>query len=305
MSDYPREGWSPRQSQSLLSRLSAYERFFFVVRRARGPFLYDIDNYKYVDFFLQGGEVLLGYKPEAFQRVKNDLNRVFYGKDLSLAHYRLEKRVWEWLEKTGVRVKAFRFFDSVGEAFLFLQEWVGFATWENHTWSVRLPAGQQRGEVVFFEALDANLESYASSLSGMPILVENGCFCRLSEGLSLSEGWEIALLGGVVGNGAGGAMVISRTREMPPLAPIRVVTAVAMQRTFETLLEREGISWPSLPSWISQRGGMFLLPSSVTPDRLLSSGVFTKKIGFFSFAHGEAEVRRLVRAIQGQREPSV
>ncbi|MFN3660931.1 MAG: hypothetical protein ACK4TN_06825, partial [Brevinematales bacterium] len=92
MSDYPREGWSPRQSQFLLSRLSAYEKAFFVVRRARGPFLYDLDNYKYVDFFLQGGEVLLGYKPDVFQRVKNDLSRVFYGGNLSLAHSRLEKR---------------------------------------------------------------------------------------------------------------------------------------------------------------------------------------------------------------------
>lgn len=305
MSDYPREEWNPRQSRVLLSRLSAYGDAFFVVRRARGPFLYDIDNYKYVDFFLQGGEVLLGYKPEAFQRVKNDLNRVFYGKDLSLAHYRLEKRVWEWLEKTGVRVKAFRFFDSVGEAFLFLQEWLGFSTWENRTWSVRLPSGRERGEVVFFEAIDENLESGFSSLSGMPILVENACFCRLSEGISLLDGWEVALLGGVVGNGAGGAVVLSRTREMPPLAPIRVVTAVAMQRTFETLLEREGISWPSLPSWISQRGGMFLLPSYVRPEALLASGVLSRRVGFFSFAHGGAEVRRLVRAIQGQREPSV
>ncbi|MFN4216919.1 MAG: hypothetical protein ACK4HQ_05925 [Brevinematales bacterium] len=305
MSDYPREGWSPRQSQFLLSRLSAYEKAFFVVRRTRGPFLYDIDNYKYVDFFLQGGEVLLGYKPDVFQRVKNDLSRVFYGGNLSLAHSRLEKRVWEWLEKSGIRVKAFRFFDSVSDAFLFLQEWLNFSTWENRTWSVKLPSGRERGEVVFFEALDENLEPGLFSVSGRPILVENACFCRLSDGLSLLDGWEVALLGGVVGNGAGGAMVISRTLDMPSLCPVRGVLAVAMQRTFETLLEIDGISWPSLPSWIRQRGGVFLLPSWVEPEKLLFSGILTKRVGFFSFAHERAEVKRLVRAVQGQKGPLV
>ncbi|MCX7882614.1 MAG: hypothetical protein N2314_05275 [Brevinematales bacterium] len=305
MSDYPRGEWHPRQSVVLVSRLSAYEKAPFVVRRARGPFLYDIEGYKYIDFFLQNGEVILGYKPEVFQRVKNHLNRVFYGATLSLAHYRLEKRAWEWLEKEGIKAKSLRFFESVGEAFLFLQEWVGFSSWVNRTWSVRLPQGQKKGEVVFFESVNSMLEEEAFPSEGMPILVENGCFGRLSSGLSLHEGWEIVIVGGVLGNGAGGAMLVSRQSQLPVVAPLRTIIGVAMQTTLEVFLRREKqVEWPVLPSWIHQKGGIFVLPEGKDPSHLLSQGIFTQKVGFFSLAHGEHEVKRLVRALQGQGEPS-
>jgi len=305
MSDYPRGEWCPRQSRFLTSRVRAFETPPYVVRRTRDAFLYDIDGYKYIDFWLGGGEVLLGYKPLFFQRLKNALSRTFYGAVFSLSHLRLEKRMTAWLEGQGVRFQSVRFFDHLWQAFLFLQEYLGFQGCEQRVWSVALPSWRPGGEVTFFESVNQWLED-VSVPGGVPVLVENACLGRLSGGLSRVEGWEFLIIGGVIGNGSGGAVLVSREKELPPSPSLSVVHATAMTMTLDALLDRQSPwPWPRLPASFRQRGGMFLLPDGVSPESLLASGIVVRSIGMLSWAHGEHEIRRLVRSVQGQGDPSV
>ncbi|URA11189.1 hypothetical protein [Thermospira aquatica] len=303
MSDYPKGSWHPRQSESLMSRLSGFSHVPFIVRRARGVFLYDIDNYKYIDFFLNHGEVLLGYKPQNFQNLKNSLSRMFYGSPLSLVHYRLEQKAKLWLEKQNISWKSLLFFGSVAEALLYLQEILGFSSFQSKVWSIPFPGSSSSKEVIFFERLNEQLEDETIPSSGLAILVENACFGRLSNGLSLKEGWDMALVGGVISNGAGGAMLISQ-KKLPPVSPPPFPVANAMLATFQILLARDTWEWPKLPPLFHQRGGCFKLPSDIQPETLLPHGVFVQKTAFLSFAHEEPEIRRLIKAVQGQGVPS-
>lgn len=305
MSDYPRGEWKPSQSFALQSRMSSFPKAPFLVRRAREAFLYDIDNYKYVDFELQRGEVLLGYKSKHFYSLENQIERYFFGASLSLVHYKLERKAKLWLEKQGIQFQSLRFFHTVGEAFLFLQEQMGFSSGWTNVWSVQLPPLKKGNEVCLFETMNESLEEYQGYSRGTPILVENACLVRVNDGISLREGWEVALIGSVLGNGCGGAMVISRRHGFVEVAPIRVVIAAAMEYTLSALLEREQIAWPVFPSSFRQRGGLFCLPDDVSPELLLPHGVYVRKTGFLSFAHTEHEVRRLVKAVHGQMDPSV
>ncbi len=303
MADYPKGSWHPRQSESLLLRLSGFSPAPFLVRRARGPFLYDIDNYKYIDFYLNRGEVLLGYKPENFQSVKNSLSRMFYGSSLSLVHYRLEQKAKIWLEKHRIRWESLLFFGSVAEAFCYLKEVLGFSSFQSRAWSVTLPGSSPSGEVAFFERLNQQLEDEDIPSSGRPILVENACFGRLSNGLSLEEGWDIILVGSVIGNGAGGAMLISREK-LPAVSPPPLPVANAMLATLQTLISQETWEWPKLPPPFHQRGGCFRLPGYIKPETLLPWGIWVRETGFFSLVHEETEVRRLIKAVHGQGLPS-
>ena len=306
MSDYPRGKWKPSQAHSLSKRMSFQAPF--LIRRANGPFVYDIDGYKYIDYELSGGEILLGHKPQSFHLFKNQLNRHCYGKSPSLAHYRLERKASLWLEQQKIPFKAIRFFDDVRLALNFLSECFHFSSATVSTWSLPLPFSRETDspEALFFETLSPSLEEVEFPSHGFPILVENACLGRISPGLSLTEGWEIALVGPVISNGIGGALLISRSRPLPPAPPIRVFLAHAITTTLSELLKREQNSWPTISfPGVIQQGGIFTLPPSCVPENLLPHGILIGKRGFLSFAHTENEIRRLVHALQGQTEPSV
>ncbi len=115
MSDFPRGQLKSKNSQSLIKkfgRFSSYSgRYPFVVKRATGGYIKDVDENKFVDFDLISGSLLLGHRPPQISKfVKNVISTVSESVYLNKWHILL---VEELVRRFGFRyVSLFQSFDS-------------------------------------------------------------------------------------------------------------------------------------------------------------------------------------------------
>ncbi len=94
------------QSQQLLQRQDTIP---FYIKRAKGPYLYDFDQHKFIDFFLNNGTLILGHShPKVTRFIKNNTNRGF---QYSLPT-NLELRLAKLIIECCPAIEIMRFFDS-------------------------------------------------------------------------------------------------------------------------------------------------------------------------------------------------
>jgi hypothetical protein len=105
---------------SLLSGLLTDEKFYArtpAIKRGKGPYLYDYDENRFIDFELRGGTLLLGHAPPRLTSVmKAWLNRGFSPGFPSAAHRLLSKTLHDVLyEESNIEIKLV-YLDSMYEA---------------------------------------------------------------------------------------------------------------------------------------------------------------------------------------------
>jgi hypothetical protein len=105
---------------SLLSGLLTDEKLYArtpVIKRGKGPYLYDYDENRFIDFDLHGGTLLLGHAPPRLTSVmKAWLNRGFSPGFPSAAHRLLSKTLQDVLyEESNIEIKLV-YLDSIYQA---------------------------------------------------------------------------------------------------------------------------------------------------------------------------------------------
>ncbi len=111
---------------SVLSRLMIDEQLYMrmpVMKRGKGPYLYDYDENRFVDFELGEGNLLLGHAPPYLTSVmKAWLGRGFSSGYSSSSHRLLSKSIHEVIYKKSENDLQFIYADSVYQAAAMLLE---------------------------------------------------------------------------------------------------------------------------------------------------------------------------------------
>jgi len=86
-----------------------------VIKRGKGPYIYDYDGNRYVDFYLSNGSLLLGHThPGITKIIKSWLNREYAAGYRNVSHEMLSRRLSSILENNSLK---WMYFNSSYEAF--------------------------------------------------------------------------------------------------------------------------------------------------------------------------------------------
>lgn len=317
MSDFPNpQSYRRSISESHFRFLDSFlpDSFhFFVLKKEKNQYLYDIDGNKYVDFYLNNGTVLFGHNnPVITHSIKGaisvDTESVFFNK-----FYYKTVRIF----RSFVDFNNIAFFSSFNMAivellhflkveklavnskylFLLIERWFPSVKIE------MLRKGRQY-DLILFEPLDfdGNLSIFPIDdyYSRFKVSVENRCSFRVKEGFVQDlKNIDFIVAGNVVANGMDCAVVLSKDKIRGEILPSYKIMAI--QTTLKYFFRHKFIDYPNLNfSFLKyQRGSIFKIDKRIDLEKLLPYGVFfSGDVGFLSSQHTEHDVKRLKKAIE-------
>lgn len=320
MSDFPQlNQYRPHQSQKLLQ--SFQDPFVppVVLKKSKGQYLYDIDDYKYVDFNLQHGSVLLGHNdPSLCHYIKDALSigtdHVFYHK-----FSRRLNQIWQKMipfesgsffsNEISALIQLFSLFKAISVQSLYLKEFINGL---NPKLECELYQPGKDYDAVIIEPIDfdtgllTDITHYKAN-SIISFEIRTGFRVNSYSILNLDK-VDYIFYGKCALNGIDSAVLLSRNKTLYS-SPIPIYIALGMIEYLKKMMHLSR-SWNfpviqhPLITWQNQ--SIIGLRKSISPSESLPYGLYINgNILYLSQAHTEYDIRRLKRFLNSLTDPSL
>lgn len=319
MSDFPvMDEYRNTASQAHLSGLTQSgldQGFPIVIKKEKNQYLYDIDQNKYVDFYMSNGTVLLGHNTRHLTTyIKDSLSAGISTSFVHKFHSRLFKLVREMIDAPFISL-----YQSLDTALYRLvhtlsPEYIGTTS----TWlysklkdlfperQVELAKTDAAYDLLLYEPvnLDGGLEDIAVEAFNAKIRcsVESRCAFRLKEGFFTKPGKaDLIIISDSIANGMSSALLLSDRaftgENIPMYQAVAVLeTLKAYRRLLHDKKTHFNIKSPLLQA---SRGSIIKLSKKINPRELLPQGVFINgDLLFLCLEHTEYDARRLENALK-------
>jgi hypothetical protein len=319
MSDFPNfEDYSKPLSLSCIRRLSEAgfnKEFSIIVKREKDQYVYDIDENKYVDFYLNNGSVIVGHNYKTLtQFMKNGISTGTESAFLNKFYLKLSRLFSEILPSPFIS-----FFNSEETALLALLKSTdavkigvnsSFLQGKMNTLfsgleiEIANPAGSY--DLLLFEPIDFEKDLKGVSTKGFQAkktaFFEGRTAFRLKWGFLKNPGEADYIIGGnSIANGLSAAVVFSNHALSGENIPIFKALAVMESLKLYRRKIDYSIFGPEIksPFIAFQSKSIFKLKRPYATNDLLPKGIVLKgDTGFTSLLHTEFDIKRLERALQ-------
>lgn len=318
MSTFPdAKNFSRKNSLSQLSKLSGLNRNFeneVLLKREKGAYLYDLDENKYVDFFLNHGKVILGHTQKTWTTfVKNAIS---YGVTASHPNKFIPRILTQLESLTDFSSYAlfssefeglYRIFQMLDPKTVLVNTSYGFEVAKQFIDEEEISTDKKsNADLALLEPVDfdGNLSDvdFSKVDARVKISLESRSNFRFGAGFlkSLSQCDGIFSSGSLSG-GMDSSVFLSNQIRIPSgnLPPFQ---AVALNESLKLLKRKSHFlnAADFIPKKLlaASRGSVFKLKNPPDEAKLLSQGIYSKgDLLFLSSAHSEHDLLRLKRSL--------
>jgi hypothetical protein len=314
MSDFPSpDNYKTANSNGLLKHLFNPCPFNIIIKREKMQYIYDIDNNKYTDFFLNNGTVIYGHNYGTLTKfIKNALSAGSESLFLNKFQYRTFRTVKEATDKNN----DIRFYNTENIALIALINMLNPSSIAVNTSRIKniikalfpsLSITEKKADIAILEPIefdnrleDTDFKVYDTKTK---ISYESRTAFRLKYGFikNLDE-VNYIIAGANLSNGLDCGVIVGKRDTLPVGENIPSYKATAINETLK--LYKRKMDYPSFGEIIPQnivkakRGSIFKLKSSYKAETLLPYGIILDgDTGYITPYHTERDFHRLKQAI--------
>jgi len=318
MSDFPDgENYKKCFSPYHIKVLSNYYQnipFNIIVKKLKNQYLYDIDGFKYVDFYLNNGAVIYGHSYKVLTHfIKNGIS---CGVESDF-HNKFETKLIKYFERI-INFNNIAFFDNLYNSLLAIINFIkpdSILVNTNYLFNLLkflfpylniLKCDKiKSAKLMIFEPLDMDnnlshfdhqrydAEYYCSFESRVAFRIKYGFINNL-------ENSHIIISSNNISNGLNSSILLSRFKIEGEIIPLyKSLAILETLKFYKRKINYEKFElMVKLPNLLYKNKSIFILDNKINYNELIKRGILINgNLGFISFSHTKFDIIRLKKAI--------